>query len=432
MPRSIEDIIPSGKRSIRNIPVPARRATKTEKVKESEGEEVKITRRDTPRREVVEEEVFHPKVKNSNPKRKIYFAGSIGFVALIFFILSFFEGGTLIYTPKKVTATFTKDVYTAYQTPEEGKLSYSVIKLSGDKAVNVSASGEETVSEKASGTVVIYNEQTTAQALVSTTRLETGDGKIYRIQREVNIPAKGSVEVVALADVAGPSHNIGLSDFTIPGFKGTAKYEKVYARSKTAMTGGFTGTRKKVSETDLKNARGALEASIKDDLLTQARAQMPQGFIIYPDLAQITYEVLPVESAGENGAKITVRGHLNAVMFKQSVLSDFLIQEKLKLTSGTASIPDLSALSIIFSGTQAGDLTKAESIRVEVSGSAQARYITDETLLARDLVGVEKDKVNQALSKYTSIEGVTVSVSPFWKSSFPSDATKIKIEAKNE
>ena len=51
----------------------------------------------------------------------------------------------------------------------------------------------------------------------------------------------GSKEVDVVADKAGAEYNIGLTDFTIPGFKGSPKFETVFARSKTEMTGGYVG-----------------------------------------------------------------------------------------------------------------------------------------------------------------------------------------------
>jgi len=58
----------------------------------------------------------------------------------------------------------------------------------------------------------------------------------------------GSIEVTVYADEPLSKYNIGLTDFTVPGFKGAPQFETFYARSKTPMTGGFTGMEPVVEE----------------------------------------------------------------------------------------------------------------------------------------------------------------------------------------
>lgn len=422
MPKNIQDIVP-GKRSVRDIPIPVRRIEK----ERAPIEESTVLPRLSPT-----EESPAPRKRKRSSKKGLLFGSLVCLVLIGLAAFSLRSGATLAYIPKTEVLSFDGDSYIAYQTAEKGQLPFSVIKLSSDKSIDAPATGEETVSEKARGQVVIYNEQSSSQPLVKTTRLETEDGKIYRIEEDVVIPAKGSLEVTAAADQAGAAYNIPLSDFTIPGFKGTAKFGVVYARSKTPMTGGFTGTRKKVSETDLVKAKTELEASLKSELLSQARAQMPEDFVLFPNLASITYEMLPVENSGGSNAKVTERGNLSAVIFKKSELASFLVSKKSQADMGTSrvEIADFSNLDIAESGGSPTDLLKADSLKVSVTGAANARFITDEASLATDLAGVPKTGVDAVLADYPSIESATSVVRPFWKSAFPSDPAKIKIEAR--
>lgn len=415
MPKNIEDIIPTNRKSIRSIPVPVRRA---EKVRE-------------PEPELPEVKIREPKKRSS--RRNIFLAGAVGIVLVLFAVIAVQSGATLAYTPKTAELNFEDELFAAKQAAAAEELPYSVIKLSGDKSVTVVATAEETVSEKASGRVVIYNEQTVSQQLIKTTRLETTDGKIYRIQEDISIPAKGNIEVTAVADQPGVSYNIPLSDFTIPGLKGSAKYSLVYARSKTPMSGGFTGTRKKVNETELASARASLEGTLKSELLGQAKAQMPSDFILFPGLAEITYEVLPIESAGDTSAKITIRGSINAAIFKQDDLANYLARNKLgkeKLDAPVA-IPNLSALNVMLDESQAPGIAKVDNLKIRISGVVVAEYLTDEVALATDLAGADKDEVDAILKAYPSIDTASVTIRPLWSSSFPNEASKIKIERKN-
>ncbi len=108
----------------------------------------------------------------------------------------------------------------------------------------VGASGER----KARGKVVIYNAfSTDPQPLVATTRLETSTGIIFRLTTGVTVPGvttiagkeePGAIEAEIVADQSGDTYNIASTTFTIPGFKGNAKFDKFSAKLLTATTGG--------------------------------------------------------------------------------------------------------------------------------------------------------------------------------------------------
>jgi len=129
--------------------------------------------------------------------------------------------------------------------------SLEMLRLEESKSKIIKAVGIEKIEKKATGKIKIFNVfSSKSQTLVASTRFETADGKIYRISNSVTVPGSvsqgnkvipGAVSVNVLADQAGEQYNIGLTDFTIPGFKETSKYEKFYARSETEMTGGFVG-----------------------------------------------------------------------------------------------------------------------------------------------------------------------------------------------
>ncbi|MHB1330755.1 MAG: hypothetical protein ACYCY6_02195 [Minisyncoccota bacterium] len=421
MPKKIEDIVPSGRKSIRDIPVPVRRNVEPRKV---ESIETISPSRLTP------EPVYNStSPKSPTTKRRVF----LSMVILICGGLAFYSlrsGATVEYTPKIVSLTFDKELYSASQMENGAGLSYSIVKLSKEKSLDVPASGEESVSISASGRVVIYNTQDSPQQLVATTRLESPDGKIYRIPDDITIPAKGNLEVTATADQPGVEYNTGLTDFTIPGFKGSSKYELVYARSKSSMSGGFIGMRKKVSEDDLANAKSVLEESIRSELMAEVGSQMPEGFVAFPEFSNITYEMLPTVPVGESNAKVGIRGDISSVIFNSEELSEYLATQKLNSSTpvGEIEVSDFSLLAMSPVGELEG-ATATSSIRFQVSGTADFVYITEEALLAADLSGTRKNDLETILEKYQSIETASATIRPFWKSSFPSDATKIKIEA---
>ncbi|MES2214113.1 MAG: hypothetical protein V4465_01855 [Patescibacteria group bacterium] len=366
-------------------------------------------------------------------KKKFIFGGIVA-IALVLIGLSLFSGGTLTYTPRSTDVSFNKDTYIAYKDSSDGKLGFSVIKLSGDKGVEAPASGEENVSTKASGKIIVYNNSDTApQKLIRNTRFESPEGKIYRILADITVPGKtgstpGSLEVTVYADQPGEAYNIGLTDFTLPGLKGDPKFTTVYARSKTNMTGGFSGLMKKVSEADLSKARSTLESSLKAELLNEAKAQVPADFILYPNLVQITYADAPQSNATDSGVTVNEHADFYGVMFKRSELAAYLASKKATTIPVPLDMPDISGLDASFVGRDAqADLLKAETVSFEVTGSAKAVSIISEDDLRNALAGKSKSGVNEVLGAYPGILSAVASVRPFWKTSFPSDPSKIKV-----
>ena len=102
---------------------------------------------------------------------------------------------------------------------------------------NFSPEGSKKEDGVAEGIVILHNDSGSPQPLVATTRLLTPDGILFRLKSGVTVPANGSVETTAYADVAGQGGDIGPSKFTIPGLR-EDRQTQVYAESLNSMSGG--------------------------------------------------------------------------------------------------------------------------------------------------------------------------------------------------
>lgn len=378
-----------------------------------------------------------PLPRRMKPRKGIFIGGGIGMVAIIMLALSLFPGVTVSYTPKSEEISFEGDVFTATKLGEGGLL-FSVVKLSRDAGVSVSVSGTEEVTERASGTIVVYNDNASSQRLIENTRFETPDGKVFRIRDAIVVPARtgsgsgtkpGSIEVMAYADETGESHNVALSDFTLPGLAGSAKFKTVYGRSKTPMTGGFTGTRAKITDADRVSAETELKSSINDGLLQEASAQVPPDFVLLPSLSLLTFENLPQTEVADGKANMNMRGNFIAIMFKREDLARHLGEKKTSLAPGEImDIEQFDSLTFSFSSTTPADLLSASEITFSVSGVSTLVWLPDESALKEDLAGSSRSDVNSILAEYPSMLEANVSLRPFWKRSFPRDISKITIK----
>ncbi|MDO8729053.1 MAG: hypothetical protein Q7K26_04160 [bacterium] len=434
MPKNIEDIIvPERKRSIRDIPIPEGRRRienyeTTPSFKENHSSN-NLAHSNC---------AFPPKearvIGRGRGKRK-WLAFGVAFLILMFAVFSMFNGATLAYIPKSQAVSFGGDSYTASK-DGEGELLYSIVKLSLDKGLEASASGEEEVKRRASGVIAIYNAGASEQRFRATTRFETPDGKIYQVQDAITIPGKkvvggvdnpGVLEVTVYAENPGKEFNIGLTDFTLPGLKGTSLASSVYARSKTVMSGGFAGVEKVVKSEDKAQIKAQLEIALKEELNSEAKAQVPEDFILLPSLSSITFEDLPqTESTTVDSVKINMHAELFGVMFKRSDLSNRLVLNKITLTPGeSVDIVGLDSLNFTFPTNVSANTPTSNEIKFVVKGEAVIVWRIDEVALKTDLIGKHKRDIPSILNNYPTIVSASATIRPFWKSSFPEDSADI-------
>lgn len=446
MPKNIEDVIPSDKspkKTIRNIPVPDRRRAVGPIDGVAPKNQANVERRKPaeqpvlPRVSVTGREPARTKRSKGRPRKTMWIAAVAAFVFVAATSFSLIGGASITYTPYSADLSFDNDIYAAYKRDRGDELLFSVVKLSGSKATEISATGEEQVHRKASGKIVVYNESLTAQRLIKNTRFESSDGKIYRVDHDISIPAgknsggsiqPGTLEITVYADAAGESYNIGLSDFTIPGLKGDSRFETIYARSKIPMTGGFSGIAKVANESELSKANSELMAALRDDLLREARAQAPAEFVLYPELSIIEFNEPVQTNAGNGNVTVSQTGNFYGVMFKRSDLAAFLATEK---TNTELPLPvriaDIDSLSLSFNGEQPANLLDAEEISFVVTGTAKALSHINEESLRQSVAGKDKDELQSILRSLPGIKTADAVVRPFWKSAFPEEASKIKI-----
>jgi hypothetical protein len=328
----MQDIVPKGGRSIRNIPLPETRkpVTREVEVKEpkpapkrakKEPEQVKIEkRRPAPEPEVeyreessVDKETLRsvreefesrrakPRSRRKGPrsyKGILIAVGVIAVLGLAIVVSNAFHGATLQLTPRTVSA-MVDDVYTAKKLSLPADLNYETVTIKQSGSETVKATGERQVDKKATGVIVIYNNYNSSpQRLIKNTRFATPEGLIYRITDSVTVPGKkgtvpGSVEATVTADQPGESYNVGLKDFTIPGFKGDPRYTAFYARSKTPLSGGFSGIQKIVADADRAKAKSAIESRVETELVKQIVAQIPEDKVFFPKGYTVDFVQLP-------------------------------------------------------------------------------------------------------------------------------------------
>ena len=435
-PEPVSSQVTDNRRSIRDIPIPTngasvRKLSTEEKVSSdstlNEDGAVNLHTPKSPKRDV--------------PKIVLWGIVFISVIALVFAISSLFNGATVTITPKQQQVTLNHSL-SASTEKNSSDLTYQVIQISDTASKIVSSDDEEFVEEKASGKIVIYNNHSSAsQDLVARTRFETPDGKIYRIQEEVTVPGQqivdseevpGQLEVIVYADETGPEYNIGLTEFTIPGFKGDARFESFSAESKTPMTGGFSGTRPVVNEDTASKSKIELEELLKERLTNELNGRISSNIIIPENSTFFSSELLPSSKVDTDKVEIISRGTLSAISISTAELAEAILEKTGDRPSTPVRIDNINDIKVNFPNTENFDVQQAEEISLSVTGVANIVWIIDAEQIKNDLSGQIKKNVQEVLSKYDSIEKGRAVVRPFWKRTFPSNISKIKIKTELE
>lgn len=237
----------------------------------------------------------------------------------------------------------------------------------------------------------------------------------------------GSIEVSVSADAPGQDYNTALTDFTIPGFKGTAKYQAIYGRSKTPFIGGMLGTVKVADPQDISKAGDALKEDLKKQLLESVNQQKPEAFILFADLYSIQYASTTEESK-DDSVILKQKADFVGVLVNSQTLSNFLASKSIRGYSGEdVSVSNLSELITKPSVDPSSLKADTTQLSIDVTGKPHFVYIYDMAKMKKDLSGMARESFPTILATYPGIEKGDVKIGPFWRTTFPEDVSKITI-----
>jgi hypothetical protein len=365
----------------------------------------------------------------------IWFAVILALLGCFVFISSFFHSTNIDLKIKETTTPVDLTVNMVRKV-ESGVLPFEIVSLSKEASEIVPANGEKEVSVKATGRVVIYNKNTVAQKLISQTRLEAPSGKIYRLTSTVTVAGAkksgstlipGSLEVTATADAPGPSYNSGLVDLTIPGFKGTAKYETIYARSKTPFENGASGIVKVAEKEDLQKAQEKIKDDLSKQLLSSANQQIPNSFILLPNIYSIRYSSSTQETK-DNLLMLKQKADFVGVLVDSKKISELLAKKAIPGYSGESIlVSNLKDLSYSYASSSVSLGVNTNNLSISIKGDAHFVYGYDAEGLKADLAGISRESFATVIATYAGIEKGNSTIKPFWRSKFPTDLGKIII-----
>lgn len=346
----------------------------------------------------------------------------------------------VVIIPKKETVRFDFQVVADSKISAvdvaKSRIPGQLIKLEKEVEGEFVASGKQDNETKAEGELTVYNEfSSVAQALVRNTRFEAKDGKIFRLKSAVMVPgaavsggkvsAPGTVTDLVIADQAGDAYNIGPSDFTIPGFAGTPKFEKFYAKSSKPMAGGGSGGRFMVTAEDAEKARTALSEKFASQAQEYVNVNVPKGSVARPSAqTQGVPEFIYDAPNTEGKFKARLKIPFEIFVFQESDIHTLAEQQlSVRLMETQRTVPGTRVLDYTGETLNTGKTTL--NFVVKVNELTQGDVNEEE--IAELLAGKGEQEIRDALKGKEAIESAEVTFSPFWISVAPSNPRRITI-----
>lgn len=378
--------------------------------------------------------------RNNAKKRKPLVIGLLVLLLVLIpgIVIGFLLDGAEITVHPRVREPNVNGAFEAYREPQAGQLAYEVMTLEAEGERQVTATGEEQVSEQATGEIVIENTRSTSERLIKNTRFESPSGLVYRITESVVVPAgseenPGTVRAAVFADQPGEEYNIDPTTFVIPGYREggySELFASVTARSTAPMSGGYNGPRYVIDDTELATARESLHQELQDALRERVGEERPAGFVLFEPAITFAYESLPATEAGGDQVTIHERVALNVPIFSAPEFASHIAAATIPGYENQPvriDNPEVLTFAYTATSTASADIRDVDQLQFRLSGTPRVVWAYDEGALAADLAGAAKTALPSVLSGYPAIERAEAVIRPFWKRSFPEDPESITV-----
>lgn len=448
-----KDANPPEKKSIRNIPLTKKQAKELEKIEHDieHNENVVISQKaetahsPAPRRQPLRRpappraakrivETYEATIE-SRYSYKLISVIALAVLAVIFGLSTLFARATVSIAQSEEVVVLSGNTFplsasiaTSSDIGPEKTIGYKAVNFSVAASTTISATGQKTVQRKATGKIVIYNESNSSQLLIATTRFQTAEGLLFRLNKNVTVPAKKNVTVDVTADQAGEKYNIGQKSFVLPGFKGTSKYKTIYGKSSSSMSGGSTGLVPQTSASDTSVAREALKDAIIKQSEEKIAAQIPEGYLLIKGgVIQNFSETKELPGPDSKSVVVSQTATVSAYYLEKNSLNSAVASKSsifaLPVANNKASIDTESLTANIIPESE----SKAASL--VLTGTSTVKAAFDQDSIAKSISGLSRSEALAIIKAYPGIEAVEISIQPWWKRKLPKvSSIKVKVE----
>ena len=378
-------------------------------------------------------------VPPSGPPAKKFILVLLGsaFALFVFIVFASLGKAEIVLVPKKSDFSVNIPVAVSDKVTEIDEV-YGIIPgewIEVEKVISktFSSGSEKEVFQKGRGTITVYNNfSVLPQVLVATTRFQTPEGLVFRVQNAITVPGMakvsgelkpGEIKAGVAADRAGDEYNIEPSDFRIPGFLGSPKYQGFYAKSFEKFSGGFVGRSAFVSRSDLEKAEETAQREAGEEI--KMGLASIGDFKILDGAVRIEIEKMS-ESAKANDLnkefKVVLKAKASAMVFKEEDAAE-LVSQYVKNFQDIVALK--KGLGMDYVGPELDEEKKELSFKLVSSG--QSIQNIDKSGIISEIVGKSKSQAASYLSGLEEIESARI-LSSFWLRKIPKNKGRINVK----
>ncbi len=407
------------------------------------------------------------------PNKKALFSLLI-ISAVIFLVISYIAlpGATLVLTPKANSLKVSTNVVLADYERNRAELdtrppktipSYRV-STEIERVFNYQATGKEFEGTDATGLIIIKNTSSNDWPLVPRTRFQTSDGLVYRLDRQVLVPA-GSEENPGILQVEVKADPIDAFDqpigargnlteetqFFLPGLS-AENQKKLFAVSAGEFTGGETLVQNFISEQDIEAARAKMGDELRAAAVPELEVMLEkknkeqgtnldildESELIYTSEPDIT---IPQSIEGQRLDSFEVQGRIVAsgvAYDKEELLSILNTELKLKKNpEKTLSYIDEDSVTfdVVNFDDSVGKVTITPTIQGIEEFEISPKKENGQRLIKKikeHIVGKDVDEARTFIQQLPEIEKVEIISWPAWSPTLPSVPDNISIEIRRK
>jgi hypothetical protein len=356
---------------------------------------------------------------------------SIG--ALVFFLA--FPKALILITPQTLEEATDQTFSVALAENGDGDIRLEKINRELTVSVPGIASGAGSSAQPSSGTrakgkIKISNSYSAEdQTLVATTRFETESGKIYRTPVAVTIPGNGSTEIEVVAAGSGEAYNVENGTLTIPGFKGSDKYDKITATITMPITGGggeeqiTGGTFIRADEEILRQRAADIAKQMFSDEVNNDTGDT-YTFVDGLTTERITEENIP--KVGSTPGEYTYNAVFKVTAYttsKEAVTKNLLRNIKTEY-DGITFTPTGQKLE--FTDFTVDEKGERATLKAHLDTTLEA--VINEDVVKKDLSGKSAEEMNNFTEAHPEIRSLEATFNPTWAlKRIPSDVDRIEL-----
>ena len=389
-------------------------------------------------KEKINRQTFKPKLNlkmKTKPgwKKKILFTFLFILIFLFFFSVFYLPKAEIEIWPETETFNLETDLTITDNNTQ-------VFQKEKSLTETFSATGKTLKEEKAEGIIRVYNEYSeSAQTLIATTRFVSADGKVFRTTEKVTVPGgsyekgklvPGEIDIKVVADEPGPEYNINPTTFSIPGFAGTDRYLKFYAKSFESMKNGFKQEVAKITEQDLEQAENNLIEKVKKECQQFLEQELIEKQDYYSFQEEIETEIIDkfsLANAEEEKQEFVfqVKANCQTLLFQKKFIEDYVKKAIKDQWHDDEKNIVQESLEINYSAEKI-DLDSGQ-IDLSLNVFARTYSAINETALKNALVGKSLTETEIFLKNQSKILKANVNLWPFWVRKVPQNTDKTNV-----